>query len=884
MATQIKPIQLDLSGDGTSGVGAIEGVLKFSDLALTEYLFVGESQGLTSNGSDIRSLTEFLGSAGTDYRINYGGAGGAGDFIVSKGSYTSTANEILRIDTLGVMQLTTALGSPPVPYMFFGEGQNNSTIAPDIRFIDDSLITTDDTLCILFDTTNNGTGSFTVGKGATNTLAASKLFEVENDGTLSVDTPNYENLIIDDNDIPNKAYVDAVAGSGGGGGGGAVVNFFEFIYSASDNQTVFCGFDDFGQFMAYDVGTVVVYVNGVRLHPSEFTAINGTDVILTTPAIATDIVTVATAATAANTLDCAEYTYTATAGQTVFGGLDDSGVLLVYEIGCISVFVNGVKLAHTEFTATDTSTVTLLTPALVNDLVVIQANLPSGTSPTFVEFTYTATAGQDIFTAQDDFGLHLQYKVGSVSVFVNGVKQIPAEFTANDGKTVSLTNPANLGDFVVINAISGFSTPIFNFAEFTFTSTDGQTVFSGLDDLGNNLQYQAGSASVYVNGVKIFHDDFVATDGNIVTLNAPTFAGDVVVIVVAVTRTQQTNTGVNNLIINGNMDIWQRGTSFVSIPINTYNADRWIWGSVGSQVVDINRSTLTPDESSQYSLFINVTTPSGAIGAADNSAITQRLEGNVYRSIVGKNATLSFWVRSNKIGTYCVSFRNDGFDRSYVAEYTIDSVDTWEHKSITVPFTETGGTWNYDIGIGLRIGFIMNSGSNFQTTANTWQTGNFDSTINQVNFGDTINNEFRLTKVQLEIGNVANDFEHRTITEETILCQRYFEKTWPLNTDIGTPTSDGIRVGNDDVVAGTNLSSYMHWITPKRVSPSIIIYNLNTGAANSIFNLQGPSSGSYAVSSVTGSEINLKDIIIISPPPDAFQHLWGIHYTADAEL
>jgi len=725
MATQIKSIQLDLSGDGTSGVGAIEGVLKFSDLTLTEYLFIGESQGSNTNGSDIRTLTEFLGSAGTDYRINYGGAGASGDFIISKGSYTSTANEILRINNLGVVQLSTALGSPPVPYMFFGEGQNDSTIAPDLRFINDSLITTDNTLCILFDSTNNSTGSFTVGKAATNTLLATKLFEVENDGTLSVDTPGYENLVLDPNDIPNKAYVDANSGGGGGS------NFFEFIFTATD-------------------------------------------------------------------------------GQTAFSGLDDNSNTLTYQIGSVSVHVNGIKLLPTEFVATDGLVVTINDPLITDDAVSIVA--------------------------------------------------------------VSSTTPAPIAP---------------DFFEFIYTAVLGQSAFSGLDDNSNTLTYQIGSVSVYVNGIKLIPTDFVATDGLVVTINDPLIADDVVSIVVTTSITPSFNTGVNNLIINGNFDIWQRGTSFVSIPTNTYNADRWVWETTGTQVIDINRSVDTPDESSLYSSFVNVTTANGVLAPTDNANITQRIEGNVYRSIVGQTATLSFWVKSNKIGTYCVSFKNDGLDRSYVAEYTIDAINTWEQKFITVPFTETGGTWNYDIGIGLRVSFVLTSGSSFQTTPNIWQTGNFDHTINQINLSDTINNEFRLTKVQLEIGNIVNDFEHRTLTEEVALCQRYYEKSYELETLAPTITTLGVITSYDSSVLLVNGAVHLShtFNTRKRVIPTLVIYSPSSTLANRIRLAQGTNNGNYIVNSVVPSVNGMRNVIInsIAITTDDTR-VWELQFTADSEL
>lgn len=233
--------------------------------------------------------------------------------------------------------------------------------------------------------------------------------------------------------------------------------------------------------------------------------------------------------------------------------------------------------------------------------------------------------------------------------------------------------------------------------------------------------------------------------------------------------------GMRNKIINGKMEIAQRGTSFPAIAAS-YSLDRWCGFNSGtSAVLTASQQTDVPSGAEfQNSLRYAVTTADATIAAGDVYGIRQIIEGYNVRDLLGRTFTLSFWVRSSKTGIHCVAFKND-VDRSYIAEYTINAANTWEQKSITVTGgLITAGTWNWTNGKGLVVGWALASGSTFQTTANTWQTGNFVATANQVNCLDTIGNIFAITGVQLEVGSVATPFEHRPYGTELALCQRYY--------------------------------------------------------------------------------------------------------------
>jgi len=238
--------------------------------------------------------------------------------------------------------------------------------------------------------------------------------------------------------------------------------------------------------------------------------------------------------------------------------------------------------------------------------------------------------------------------------------------------------------------------------------------------------------------------------------------------------------GFRNKIINGDMTIAQRGTSFAAIANATYSLDRWIYTKVGSVVQTVTQSTDVPTFGTsgnfKYSLGIQTTTADVSIAAGDVCAIGQRIEGFNVRDLVGKDITLSFRVKGAKTGTHCVAFRNSGVDKTYVAEYTINSANTWETKSVTITGgLTTDGTWDYTSGVGLNITWALSCGSTFQTTAGSWQTGNFLGTSNQVNETDSVSNNFYITGVQLEIGSVPTEFETRSYSQEFSLCSRYFQ-------------------------------------------------------------------------------------------------------------
>ena len=230
-----------------------------------------------------------------------------------------------------------------------------------------------------------------------------------------------------------------------------------------------------------------------------------------------------------------------------------------------------------------------------------------------------------------------------------------------------------------------------------------------------------------------------------------------------------------NKIINGAMVVAQRGTSFTVS--DAFTLDRYKFKIAGGGAATITQSSTTPDDFS-YSYKVDVTTADTSVANTDHGVIMHVVEGYNFApanfgSSAAKTCTLSFYVRSNKTGTYGVAFQNAAQNRSLIKEYTINSADTWERKTITIS-PDTTGSWNTTNGVGLKITWGLMGGSTYATAdVGNYKSSNLFLTSNQVNLFDNTSNEWYMTGVQVEIGSTATDFEHRSFAQELALCQRY---------------------------------------------------------------------------------------------------------------
>jgi hypothetical protein len=254
-----------------------------------------------------------------------------------------------------------------------------------------------------------------------------------------------------------------------------------------------------------------------------------------------------------------------------------------------------------------------------------------------------------------------------------------------------------------------------------------------------------------------------------------------------------------NLIINGAMQVAQRGTSTSNVTSSGYHAtDRWQIANSSLGTWTVSQSTTAPDGFSD-SFKMDCTTADASPAASDFLIFRQHVEAQNLQHLKfgtssAQSLTLSFWVRSSKTGTYIAELlQPDASNRHINKSYTISSAGTWEYKTITFA-GDTSGVINNDNGTGFQVNWWLGSGSDY--TGGTLQTSwgavtSANRAVGQVNLADSTSNEWYITGVQLELGSTATPFEHRSFGEELARCQRYFMKTQPQSIAADTWSWDG---------------------------------------------------------------------------------------------
>ena len=350
---------------------------------------------------------------------------------------------------------------------------------------------------------------------------------------------------------------------------------------------------------------------------------------------------------------------------------------------------------------------------------------------------------------------------------------------------------------------------------------------------------------------------------------------------------------VHSPIINGNMEIWQRGSTFAAAANGAYTADRWSWNTGGGAgVATINRSTSVPSVAQagvlfNYSLEVDVTTADATLAGSDNYAIRHKIEGYNWRHFAQRSFTLSFWIYSTKTGTHSVAFVNTGFDESYVAEYTVNASNTWEYKTVTVTASPSVGTWDYTNGIGLIIAWPIGLVSSLATsTIGSWIAGSAFGSTAQVNVMDNTANFFRLTGVRLELGSVATPIQFKSFQDELTQCQRYYWKTFPYAITPANGTDQyNSALKYSALLAGINtFSMNVRFPTRLRTDPTMTFYNVATGGASGKwrnFNDSGDSGTPSQLGTAGDTGFTVTNPQVAT---DGVGEQLVLHATADAEL
>jgi len=288
-----------------------------------------------------------------------------------------------------------------------------------------------------------------------------------------------------------------------------------------------------------------------------------------------------------------------------------------------------------------------------------------------------------------------------------------------------------------------------------------------------------------------------------------------------------------NLIINGAMQVAQRGTGWediVNAASGKYLLDRFktfhFEGTAGTSVLETQQSSDVPTgQGFKTSLGLRVKT-AGALPNDGYVLIGQMIEGyNInpleFGTANAKNVTVSFWAKSSVTGTYSVVLRNIDQTRTYVKDYDLVG-GTWKHVTLTFP-GETSGTWNITNGIGLQVMWAIDTGSNWNTAPDVWNSSNLFGSTNQTNtWADTASNTFHLTGVQVEVGSKSTPFEHRSYGDELARCQRYYYEVCDPNYN-----SEGIGSGEMWETNAAYIS--VSFPTTMRALPSFSGFGAGTG-------------------------------------------------------
>ncbi len=328
------------------------------------------------------------------------------------------------------------------------------------------------------------------------------------------------------------------------------------------------------------------------------------------------------------------------------------------------------------------------------------------------------------------------------------------------------------------------------------------------------------------------------------------------------------NINFRNIIINGDMSIAQRGTSQSSVTSSGYyTCDRWrLSSNLGA--FTLSQSTDVPSGQGFANSFkMDCTTAEATTTAVDTIALlSQRIEGQNLQYLKkgtanAESTTCSFWVKSNKTGTYILEMYDTDNARTISKSYTIDSSDTWEKKTITFAGDTTGAYAN-DNGGSLRFNFWLGAGTFYSsgTLATSWQTyDNTDRAVGQVNLADSTSNEWYITGVQLEAGTTASDFEFLPVDVNFDRCKRYFQKYQlhylilaRYNASTGNSLaqftfSKEMRSAPTFSTSGTWISSAGYIGTPSGSTPQTTSININ-----------GPSIGANQIEYAGGTNAFIK--------------------------
>ena len=400
-----------------------------------------------------------------------------------------------------------------------------------------------------------------------------------------------------------------------------------------------------------------------------------------------------------------------------------------------------------------------------------------------------------------------------------------------------------IGNFVKLDSITAVN------GQAAYTMQNGGVNFTSYDNVNQFL--------VSLNGVLQAPTDSFTVSGSTLTFASNLSTGDVIDFVMVlgnsldigtpsdntITTAKLSNNAVTNaklsfnanqfrnIIINGDMSIAQRSTSETGVTSGGYyTCDRWYIENTTMGTFTISQSTDVPSgQGFAKSLKFDCTTADASPASGDTIGLRQKFEGQnlqylKFATSSAESLTLSFWIKSNKTGTYNVALfgQDSASTAQYLTKaYTISSADTWEKKTITYPGNTANGfdndnarsldlTFNFGTGSSNTGGTLQTVWSNYGTSADYYATQG-------VNIADNTANELYITGVQLEAGTSASDFEFLPYDINLKRCERYF---YQAGTDINGAGEQNIGIGQ--WYSASEIVYNIYAPTTMRTKPSLI--------------------------------------------------------------
>ncbi len=409
-----------------------------------------------------------------------------------------------------------------------------------------------------------------------------------------------------------------------------------YKFSVDSGQTTFTGNDENGSLLSYSAGDVQVFLNGILLlETDDYTATNGTSVVLSAAAPATSELVVqayniSEVSTYRSLPGLDVYNYTATLNQTNFSGADVDGNSLIYHPGAILVSLNGIILSSVDYTATDGFSIVLTDAAeSASELTITSFAGSAAIDSAYINSRQTLYANEDVLSFVDSSYVQARQAPGTDSAAVLGIvnqayirsnvdqayirsQQITgldsaladgflmtsAETTALvDSSYVQARQAPGTDSAAVLGIVdSSYIQSVFSsstgsaISTFRYTSDSNQSIFTGADDAGNTLSYNSGQIQAFLNGIVIVDGvDYTATNGNSLTLTDPVVNGTELLI------TSHTNSYIKEFTNNNYFHNQSYFKNYV------YSSDS---GQLTFSGADSNGETLSID-TNNHQVFVN---------------------------------------------------------------------------------------------------------------------------------------------------------------------------------------------------------------------------------------------------------------------------------------